>query len=325
MERPKVISTFAGCGGSILGYQAAGFKDLLAVEWEKDAVATLRMNFPDLLLHTGDIRELSAQALMDKAGIQPGELDLLDGSPPCQGFSTSGVREVTDERNQLYDEFARLLETLRPKAFVVENVPGMTRGKMQAIYLEMMDRFRSCGYKAKAQILNAMWFGTPQQRKRLIVIGIRDDLGVEPSHPKPTTRPITFEESCGDLRGYGPQDRQLKPVVKWMAQVQPRAWSTDRKIWRRIKGNDADRRNLFWADWNSVPMTVLGEVSLAGIVHPDRRRYLSLAEVKRIGGFPDSFEFTDRERGIQRIGNSVPPPLMKAIASHVKEAICNGQ
>ena len=325
MERPKVISTFAGCGGSILGYQAAGFKELLAVEWEKDAVATLRMNFPDLLLHTGDIRELSAQALMDQAGIDPGELDLLDGSPPCQGFSTAGKRRVEDNRNQLYNEFARLLEVLKPKAFVVENVPGMVGGSMQSIFLAMMDRLRCCGYKAKAQILNAMWFGTPQKRKRLIVIGIRDDLGIEPSHPRPSTRAITFGEVGKDLRIDRADDRLLKPVVKWVAKRQARAWSTDRILWRRIKGNDADRRGLFWLDWNDTPGTLLGELSLAGIVHPDRRRYISLAEARRIGGFPDDFKFTDRRLGIQRIGNSVPPPLMKAIASHVKEAICNGQ
>lgn len=320
-----MISTFAGCGGSILGYRAAGFKDLLAVEWETDAVATLRRNFPGMAIHDGDIKDLSAEDCMDRAGIEPGELDLLDGSPPCQGFTTSGRHDVTDQRSQLYLDFARLLDGIQPRAFVIENVPAMARGTMQSIFLKMMDRLRGCGYRTKAQILNAMWFGTPQQRKRLIVIGIRDDLGIEPSHPKPTTSPITFEESCGDLRGDGPDDRRLKPVVKWMAQVQPRAWSTDPAIWRRIKGNDAGRRNLFWADWNKVPMTVLGEVSLGGIVHPDRRRYLSLAEIKRIGGFPDSFEFTDRQRGIQRIGNSVPPPLMKAIASHVKGAICNGR
>jgi len=327
MERnkPTVISTFAGCGGSILGYRSAGFEDLLAVEFEEDAVSTLRANFPDMAVHDGDIRELTPERCMELAGVKAGELTVLDGSPPCQGFSLAGARDVNDERSQLYNDFARLLEGIRPKAFVVENVTGMVSGKLQYVFVQMMERLRGAGYLAKAQVLNSMYFGVPQRRRRLIVVGIRDDLGIEPSHPKPQTGPITFGEACMDLRGDGPDDRPLIPFVRWVARKQPRAWTTKSDLYAKIKGNTAGSYNLVWADWDRVCGTIVAlETNTTGVVHPDRRRYISLAEARRIGGFPDDFIFTDRRMGIKRIGNSVPPPLMGAIAAHIKEALSGG-
>lgn len=326
MERPKVISTFAGCGGSILGYRAAGFEDLLAIEFEEDAVVTLKQNFPGLQVHDGDIRELTAETCMEMAGVKPRELDVLDGSPPCQGFSLAGRRKINDDRSQLYLDFVRLLEAIQPKAFVVENVVGMISGKMQWFFVQMMAALRGAGYLAKAQVMNSMWFGVPQRRRRLIVVGIREDIGIEPSHPKPAARPITFEEACGDLRGDTPEDRYPVPIVKWMAKQQPRKWTTEHELFVAIKGDPNGSYNLVWADWNRVCGTIVAmETNIAGVMHPDRRRYISLAEARRIGGFPDDFEFTDRDLGIQRIGNSVPPPLMRAIATHIKEALSGGE
>ena len=190
MVKPTVISTFAGCGGSSLGYQMAGFKELLAVEWEQNAVDTFRLNFPDVTVYHGDIAKLTGKRCMELAGIEKGELDVFDGSPPCQGFSTAGKRKFDDPRNSLFKEYARLLFELQPKAFVMENVTGMVKGCMKQAYLQIIKTLRECGYKAKGEVLNAMYYGVPQSRERVIIIGFRDDLGIEPSHPKPQTKPI---------------------------------------------------------------------------------------------------------------------------------------
>jgi DNA (cytosine-5)-methyltransferase 1 len=109
-DAPTVISTFAGAGGSSLGYSMAGYRELLAVEWDDNAVATFRLNFPDVPIYHGDIARLSIEQCMELAGLtEPGQLDLFDGSPPCQGFSIAGKRNMDDSRNQLFREYVRCI------------------------------------------------------------------------------------------------------------------------------------------------------------------------------------------------------------------------
>lgn len=173
---PTVISLFAGGGGSSLGYSMAGYRELLAVEWDANAVATFKLNFPGVKVCQIDISKLPAELCLKLAGIQPGELDVLDGSPPCQGFSTAGKRLLDDPRNGLFKEYVRLLRGLKPKAFVMENVSGMVKGKMKLVFAEILKELKASGYVVKARVLNAMYFGVPQSRERMIFIGIRDDL-----------------------------------------------------------------------------------------------------------------------------------------------------
>ena len=116
-KAPKVISLFAGGGGSSLGYSMAGYHELLAVEWDNNAVQIFKLNFPEIPIYHNDICHLSATECLKLAGILVGKLDVLDGSPPCQGFSTAGKREFTDNRNQLYHQYVRLLRGLKPKVF----------------------------------------------------------------------------------------------------------------------------------------------------------------------------------------------------------------
>jgi DNA (cytosine-5)-methyltransferase 1 len=177
----------------------AGFHELLAVEWDQNAVDTFRLNFPDIPVYHGDIAKLTGAECMRLAGIEKGRLDVLDGSPPCQGFSTAGKRKWDDPRNSLFREYARLLNELQPKVFVMENVTGMVKGCMKQAYLTIIKTLRECGYKAKGEVLNAMYFNVPQSRERVIIIGVREDLGIEPSHPKPQGKPITIREAWRDL------------------------------------------------------------------------------------------------------------------------------
>jgi len=172
-DAPTVISTFAGGGGSSLGYSMAGFREVLLVEWDDNAADTLRLNFPAVPLFHGDIAKLSVEEALDRAQLQPGALDVLDGSPPCQGFSTAGRRDFGDSRNQLFREYVRLLRGLRPKVFVMENVSGMVKGGMKLIFAEVLQELKASGYEVKARLLNAMFYGVPQSRERMIFIGTR--------------------------------------------------------------------------------------------------------------------------------------------------------
>ena len=184
ISRFRVISAFAGCGGSSLGYRMAGGKVLLAIDSGADAVATYRANFPDTPVYHGDIADLSVEECCRLAQVQPGELDVLDGSPPCLGFSMLGSRRFGDPRNRLYTEFVRMVRGLRPKAFVMENVSGLVKGAMRVIFVECLKELKASGYRVRARLLNVAYFGVPQARKRVIFVGVREDLGIEPSHPR---------------------------------------------------------------------------------------------------------------------------------------------
>ena len=283
---PTVISTFAGAGGSSLGYHLAGYDERLAVEWDDNAAATFRLNFPNVPLYHGDIAALTADEALRLANLQPGELDVLDGSPPCQGFSTAGARKYDDPRNSLFREYARLLNELQPKAFVMENVTGMVKGYMKQAYLEIARELRACGYRVKGAVMNAMYFNVPQSRERVIIIGAREDLGIEPTHPTPQTRPTPLSKVIPDA--VASRSQKINP---WISAARP--------------------------------VCTITKTPYAGLIRTKNgTREPTLDELKTLGSFPPDFQFAGgKMRAWERIGNSVPPNLMRAIALHVKEHI----
>ena len=315
MKSPTVISTFAGCGGSSLGYKLAGFHELLAVEWDDNAVETFKLNFPGVPVYHGDIGKLTGAECMKLAGVKVGELDVFDGSPPCQGFSTAGKRKFDDPRNSLFKEFARLLVELQPKVFVMENVTGMVKGCMKQAYLTIIATLRDCGYVCKGEVLNAMYFNVPQSRERVIIIGVRNDLGIEPTHPKPQTRPISAEDA---VRGVvnATFNRPLATVATaiWNA-VKPGQNGTHYRAGYYMNSMKVDPRK---------PMPTIPKICPGGggHMHWKERRTLTIEELKRGASFPDGFAFIGKfDAQWQRIGNSVPPNLMRAIAEHIRREI----
>jgi len=317
---PTVISTFAGCGGSSLGYHMAGFRELLAVEWEQNAADTFRLNFPHVPLYHGDIAKLSVDECLRLTGLAPGELDVFDGSPPCQGFSTSGKREMSDQRNQLFREYARLLSGLRPRAFVMENVSGMVKGDFKLVFAEILRTLKACGYRVKARLLSAMFYGVPQARERMIFIGVREDLGIEASHPSGWSEPITPRDAF-----VGADSSDGKLLAPWLlkaaAEMDAGNYSHTHvmKAFLKHKGTSGGSMNTKLLSWDRPSCTIIKqEIGASGIIHPSRTRYLSTGELRRLGSFPDPFRFTDRKHAVERIGNSVPPLLMRSIASHVR-------
>lgn len=317
---PTVISLFAGCGGSSLGYSMAGFRELLAVEWDDNAVETFKLNFPDIPVYHGDIAKLSVEEVLQTTELQPGELDILDGSPPCQGFSTAGKRVFEDDRNQLFREYVRLLRGLKPKVFVMENVSGMIKGKMKLIFAEILRELKSSGYKVSARLLNAMYFNVPQSRQRLIFIGVREDLEIEPSHPKAEGQPFTVRdafENCSDEDVHTLKTGEVMRIIQEM-----RPGEDGSKASLRLLGNENKWFNMRRLAWNLTGFTITKSEGSSALVHPVIDRICNIHEYKRIGSFPDGFSFVGKyDDQKMRIGNSVPPLFMRSIANHIKNEI----
>jgi len=174
----NVISTFSGCGGSSLGYRMAGFKVLWANEFVPAAQESYRANMQaDCILDGRDIRIIKPEDILSTIGLKKGQLDLLDGSPPCQAFSAAGKREkgwgkakhyehgATQCNERLFDEYIRLLGGLMPKVFVAENVSGLVKGAAKGMFLEILAGLKNCGYKVTCRVLDAQWLGVPQSPK----------------------------------------------------------------------------------------------------------------------------------------------------------------
>jgi len=317
---PTVISTFAGCGGSSLGYSMAGFRELLAIEWDNNAVETFKLNFPDVSVFHGDIAKISVDEVLEMTGLKSGELDIFDGSPPCQGFSTAGKRVIDDPRNSLFKEYVRLLQGLQPKVFVMENVSGMVKGVMKFVFVEILKELKASGYKVSAKLLNAMYFNVPQSRQRMIFIGVRDDLGIEPSHPKAESKPVIVKEAINNC-SIGLSDGLFTGKKLELAA----------RISRGGDGSDITKGmsfNLKRLHENKPSRTILKSVGKpnsnygGGLIHPFENRHISINELKRINSIPDEFQMIGLfQQQWERIGNSVPPLFMRSIALHIKNNI----
>lgn len=314
-DAPTVISTFAGCGGSSLGYSMAGFRELLAVEWDDNAVATFKLNFPGMPVYHGDIHKLTVEECLRLTGIKVGELDVLDGSPPCQGFSTAGKRKMDDKRNQLYMQFVRLLRGLKPKVLVMENVSGLVKGKMKLIFADIMRELKASGYKVRCKLLNAMYFNVPQSRQRLIFIGVREDFENEPSYPAIQGKPLSVRNAIYDLR-YDDADLPFNKETR-TAQI----------MYTLPAGQcDPVHHSHVKLHWDKPSRTLLKDfLGYFHFWHPEQWRPLTLKEWSRLGSFSDSWRWTDKKNGCQRIGNSVPPLFMRAIAGHIMSTISKSE
>lgn len=309
----KVVSTFSGCGGSSLGYKMAGAEVTYAVEFNKLAACSYSKNFPDTKLYFGDITKLNPQTILQETGLEPLQLDILDGSPPCQGFSMAGSRTFTDTRNYLFYAYSKLLQVLKPKVFIMENVAGMIRGKMKLIFTDVLKEFKRVGYTVSARLMDAAYFGVAQHRRRLIFIGVRNDLNVLPTHPKAAHLPISCREA---LNGYIIEDEK--------------AGLTDRQTyyWYKVKkGQNFSTVHPKKFAYNQIrlhpdkPAPTLTREQHC-YYHWDEPRQLTENEYKAFFSYPLNFKFCGTQRNAkQQMGNSVPPLFMKAMADHVNKEI----
>ena len=216
-----VISTFAGGGGSSTGYRLAGGNVLLINEFVEEAIATYRSNFPETKVLVDDIKKYKGEDFLSMSNLQPGELDIFDGSPPCSAFSMAGKREkgwnqtkiysdgkVQDKIEDLFLEFIRVANVIKPKVIVAENVQGITVGEAIKKLNEFINKFEDIGYHTSYEVLSSADFGVAQNRRRTIFVCVRHDvadaiglsvLNINSILPKKTTEHCSMESAIGDL------------------------------------------------------------------------------------------------------------------------------
>ena len=203
----RAVSTFSGCGGSCLGLEMAGFEILMASEFVEAARDTYRLNHPGVFVDDRDVRTVTADDILEQVGVAVGEIDLLEGSPPCASFSTAGKRdkawgevkrysETKQRVDDLFFEYARLIAGLQPKVFIAENVSGLVKGVAKGYFKMILRKLKDCGYRVEAKLLDARWLGVPQSRQRLIFMGVRNDLGVGPEWPEPLPYWYSIRDAC---------------------------------------------------------------------------------------------------------------------------------
>ena len=333
------ISTFAGCGGSSTGYKWAGFKVLKAVEFMPKAAETYRLNAPSTHVIEGNIRELAPLDLLDGNGLGVGDLDVLDGSPPCQAFSTAGLREkgwgkdlqysdaVAQRSDDLFFEFVRMIDGLQPKVFVAENVAGLAYGTAAGYFKEIFGELQKAGtgYNVGAQILDAQYLGVPQKRQRLIMIGVRNDLGKAPVFPKKINKePLRFGDCVADLPE--PEKGQfavLKPGTRthsaWAYSKPEIEGGCFRNAYIKLYGKDA--RYMWFRCSPAEPLPTV-TAKIPSLFRWDVPRSFSIAEIKRASSFPDDFQLTGNfSDQWERVGRAVPPAMMKAVAETIAKEI----
>ena len=325
-----VASTFSGCGGSCLGYRMAGYRVAYANEFIEEAQRTYKANHPQSYLDTRDIRQVKPEDVMEKAGVERGELDLFDGSPPCSAFSTAGKREAgwgkvkaysdkAQRVDDLFFEYVRLIEGIRPKVFVAENVSGLVKGTAKGYFKRILAALREPGYRVSCRVLDAQWLGVPQMRQRTIFVGVRDALGLDPVHPSPLPYRYTVGEAVEGLLPGG-EAKRLKPGTDthryWLATKPGSPFSDACK--------DLTGKTSFLTHKKQSPHRQANTITQGTqqLYHWAEPRTLTLQELRRIGGFPDDFELTgDFTQRWERIGRAVPPLMMSRIAGTIATEI----
>lgn len=322
----NVVSLFAGCGGLDLGFERAGVSVIWANEYDTAIEATYRLNHPTTIFSNADIRKLSANEIPDADGII--------GGPPCQAWSEGGKSlGLDDERGRLFLDYIRIVKEKHPKFFVIENVPGILSHQHINTFNSFMVQLESLGYKNKYKLIDAADFGVSQNRKRVIVVGLRNDINISFEFPTPSvSKHITLLQSIGDLARFEPiktssyisstTDTNNCPFtnhdtfdgpydVKFMSRNRVRSWEEPSFTIQAQAKNEPLHP--------SAPKMQFISSNRRAFVPNAVYRRLSVRECARIQSFPDDFRFiyNDIRDGYKMVGNAVPPLLAQAIAHQI--------
>lgn len=332
------VDLFAGCGGLTLGLKRAGFKVLGAVELDEIAVETYRMNHREVLVSAGDIRTISAGKFRQQLGLAKGQLSLLAGCPPCQGFSTlrtkNGGHRNLDPRNQLIREMLKFVDEFEPKTIMMENVPRL---REHSLFKNLCRDLRARGYRLTFGVKDAAAYGVPQRRRRLILIGCKSapiPLAEESQSRK------TVKEAIGALPipGNSPDDLHNLPerarsskVMQLIRDIPKDGGS--RGDLARSRQLPCHSRSDGFKDvygrmaWNEVAPTITGgcfNPSKGRFLHPDQDRAITMREAALLQTFPEEYRFPV-SRGKQAIalmiGNALPPEFIRRHATKIAETL----
>ncbi len=329
----KVISLFSGCGGLDLGFEKAGFEIPVANEFDKSIFATFKANHPATKLIEGDIRNVDANEF-------PSDIDGIIGGPPCQSWSEAGsLRGIDDDRGKLFYDYIRILNHLKPKFFLAENVPGMLASRHDAAVKNIISMFEKCGYNVSVTMVNAKDYGVAEERKRVFYIGWRNDIDIDFVFPigstKDDKKKITLRDIIWDLK-----DTAVPAATKNYAnnnavnnnEYFTGSYSTIFMSRNRVKGWDEQAFTVQASGRQcqlhpQAPKMVKLDLNKfcfePGSEHLYRR--MTVREIARIQGFPDDFRFIyDKvDDAYKMIGNAVPVNLAYEIAMSIKEQLNN--
>jgi DNA (cytosine-5)-methyltransferase 1 len=327
------IDLFSGCGGLTEGLKKSGFRVLGAVEVNEAATETYKLNHPEVHVWTEDIRELSTTSFGRTLGVRKGELGLIAGCPPCQGFSTmrtlNGKRSNRDKRNDLLFEFLRFVEALRPRAVMMENVPGLAKNGR---FKRFCARLEELGYLGEYHVLNAAKYGVPQRRNRLIYLAA---FKTSLTFAEPMKKQKTVRHAISKLRPAGRSGDALHdlperrtPRVEKIIKAVPKngGGRTDLPDKQQLdchKSCDGFKDVYGRMAWDEVAPTITTgcfNPSKGRFLHPIRNRAITMREAALLQGFPKHYKFDAKHGKVAlalMIGNALPPPFIAAHARSI--------
>ncbi|MHB8064961.1 MAG: DNA cytosine methyltransferase [Ruminiclostridium sp.] len=346
-----VIDLFCGCGGLSYGFEMAGYKTLLGIDNWEDALKTFKRNHLNANALNADLSKLTGEKILDFLSCKKEEIDIIIGGPPCQGFSISGKRDLKDPRNKLYKSFVQIVGFMQPKAFLMENVPGLIKLFDGQVKEEIIRDFENVGYRVSCKVLNAADYGVPQMRKRVIFVGLkaRDFEFPEPTYGIEFNRLpyITCLDAISDLSlledepgneisqyhypvsndyqrlmregsdsVYNHLATLHKPQTTKIISLVPDGGSykdlpEEYRYTRRV--------NIAWTRMNSMKPCFTIDTGHNHHFHYKANRVPTTRESARIQSFPDRFVFEcGKTSQLRQVGNAVPPLLGRVLADKIK-------
>lgn len=353
--KPKVIDLFSGVGGLSLGFELCGFDVVLANEFDQSIANAYKLNHKNVKMIVGDITCLN---LKETFGPYRGLVDVIIGGPPCQGFSQKGKRKtINDKRNYLFQYYFKVVSLVKPKYFVMENVPSILSAEKGYFRKEIEELFNSIGYKLEMGVLNASDFGVPQNRRRAIIIGKLGDKA--PLLPKSKNKRVTIWEAISDLaflnsgEGCEKQKYRIAPqseyqknlrkgcsilynhiATKHSALALRRLSMIPQNAGKEVLPKNQLTKSIYSGTWTrmkkddiSVTITTRFDTPSSGkFTHPFLNRAITVREAARIQSFPDNFIFIGTKGSqMKQVGNAVPPIFAKAIAEVIMKDIKEGK
>jgi DNA (cytosine-5)-methyltransferase 1 len=346
------IDLFAGAGGLSEGLREAGFTISVANEINKDAVKTYEKNHPDTKMIQGDITKIAESEIISSI---KGDIDLVAAGPPCQGFSLAGKRDINDPRNSLFKELVKVVKEVQPKFFLMENVTGIKTMDEGKVLPAIESAFRGLNYGVYAYTLNAMYFGVPQDRERVFILGRRD--GKHPKAPEmynTNNKIVTVEQAISDLdflnSGESSRVYKKEPESEYQKLMRRNVGVNDLKNHEAPKHTRKilDRFSLFkegqsiqdlpteWQTKKKVQYRIERNKPMRTIttlpddfIHYSKNRILTVRENARFQSFPDNYVFYGKKStgGKKRrhevpqytqVGNAVPCLLAKAVGERIR-------
>lgn len=351
----RAISLFAGAGGCSLGFSQRGVEIIAAFDNDNAAVQTYNKNFCGNLCRNVDLSECDFQSMRNELGLRYGEIDLVIGGPPCQGFTTAGGRFWDDPRNKLIQNYVHALEQFFPRWFMMENVEGILTTRNGVYLLKSLEKMIELGYSINLEKIYAQEFGVPQRRKRVLIVGNREGKTFRFPQPKEKAHGAIYKKSTTTLRNAiedleRKEDLAIDHVFKSESEIQltriknlqqgqsmkdlPEELqheSFKRRSKRRVcDGTPSEKRGGAPAGMKRLnydePCLTITSVATSEFIHPIEDRCLTIRECARIQTFPDSFGFcgTERQKLLQ-IGNAIPPLLASQMADAIYDSDSNSK